>query len=781
MFAALTATVRHVRAQDVGTPPAASQTEENMSGGNDSDSAQADQGAATLPEVTVEQEQAPAQDEQQTSAEPQPQQQDLQPAASQSNAAAQDYSGAPAGGGASVSEFEQPIEPSTLRAEMFDGVDDKSSTSLEMPELEVLEHPGNTIGQKLGTEPGVAQTGYTAGASRPVLRGLGGARVRMQEGGTGIFDASALSEDHAVASELLNVEGIRVERGPGTLRYSNRSVGGMVVIDNGQIPDAIPENGVEGSVKGSYSSVDEGWDGAFSTTAGSGGVVVHGEAARRRADDYDTPEGRLENSFVERDSAAIGASLIGLDGFAGIAISAFESTYGIAGEDARIELENYKLSSKGEWRVNSKNVSAIRYWFGASDYEHVEIGSHGHGEEEHDDHDDHDHEDEHADEDEEEIGSQFTNRAYEGRLEIESATRATRWGFARAFAGLQIQHQRERGQSYEGDSLLEPATTESAAGYVFHQLAVSDRLRFDSAVRLEHVSVDGVGREFGVPGVLATALSPAARDRSFMPVSASISAVQTWAEDAQTWLTVSYTERAPTAAELYSNGVHEATETFEIGDPNLEKERGVSIEAGLAQTSGAFRYSASLYYNHYDSFVFKQLTGITCGETFDSCGSEDELDLTMINQQEANFYGFEGQFELDVARIFYGMWGIDGRYDFVHAKLGDGEYVPRLPPHRLGGGIYYRDANWYSRVGILHAFAQNRIGENETRTDDYTLLSAELSRSWETRDLSNATRYTVGIRGDNLLDQEVRNHVSFRKDEVLEPGASVRLFGSVNF
>jgi iron complex outermembrane receptor protein len=114
------------------------------------------------------------------------------------------------------------------------------------------------------------------------------------------------------------------------------------------------------------------------------------------------------------------------------------------------------------------------------------------------------------------------------------------------------------------------------------------------------------------------------------------------------------------------------------------------------------------------------------------------------------------------------MWGIDARYDFVHATFDDaaGGNVPRVAPHRAGAGVYYRGPSWFARLGFLHAFDQDRIGENETTTKGYTLLNADLAYTFKAgRPGGVAPEMTIGLRAENLLDDDVRNHVSFKKDE----------------
>ena len=231
-------------------------------------------------------------------------------------------------------------------------------------------------------------------------------------------------------------------------------------------------------------------------------------------------------------------------------------------------------------------------------------------------------------------------------------------------------------------------------------------------------------------------------------------------------------------AELFSKGVHEATGTFEIGDPNLVKEKARTVEIGLKRSEGAFRFDTSAYYTVFDGFIFKELTGERATTSSrHAAGDGSELKQVLFKQRDATFYGVELAGEYDVARVWRGMWGISAQYDFVRAEFSDGENVPRIPPHRLGGGVYYRDMNWAAGVNLLHAFNQDEIGFGETPTAGYTLLGATVS--YTVPATASRPEVTVGLKGDNLLNDDVRNAVSFKKDEVLEPGASVRLFGSV--
>jgi iron complex outermembrane receptor protein len=646
---------------------------------------------------------------------------------------------------------------------------------------EFLADGGATLSDTLQQKPGISGTTFAPGANRPIIRGLDSYRIRTQENGIGTHDVAAISEDHAVPVDPMAVGHVEVVRGPATLRYGSQAIGGVVAVENERIPTFIPPNGLAGVVSGGLSSVDDGADAGFSVTGGSGGVAVHADAFRRDADDYDSPLGVVRNTFVESEGGSVGASLVGPDGFIGVAYTRFESLYGIPGEEAeegvdpRIDLVQDKVLARGEWRVGANGIDAVRFWFGASDYAHSELAKHEHHE---DDDDDHDEEEE---EEGFEVGSRFTNREQEARIEVQHSPVATFVGEASGAVGVQIDNRKTRGQSFEGDSLLEPAHTTSVAGFWFEELALAQDLRFQAAGRIEHTSVDGTGWS-DVSDPLAPVVFSG--ERTFVPVSGSVGLLYDLPFAAVARITGQYVERAPDAAELFSKGMHEATGTFEIGNPFLEKEKAATIEAGLKKATGPLRVDASAYYTRYRGFIFRQLTGVECGTFLSECGApagEETFDQAFFEQRDARFHGAELAAQLDIARVWNGVWGIDAQYDFVRAKFTNGENVPRIPPHRLGGGVYYHDVNWLARAGLLHAFEQDKFGINEIATPGYTLVSAELSYTVDMEETNGVVpQMTIGVRGENLADDEVLNHASFKRAEgVLLPGASVRLFGSV--
>jgi iron complex outermembrane receptor protein len=652
-------------------------------------------------------------------------------------------------------------------------VADTFNSMIVMKENEIERTGGGTLGALLFDKPGISATTFApAGASRPVIRGLDSFRIRTQENGIGTHDVADLGEDHGVPIDPLAAQQVEVLRGPSTLRWGSQAIGGVVSVSNNRIPDHVPVNGFSMETKGAVSSADRGYEastlfdmGALDA-AGYGGAI-HADIYKRYGGDYAIPHGRQANSGVNSQGESLGGSAIGPQGFFGFNVSHFASVYHIPGEDGasnntRIDMDQLKFTSKGEYRPDAAGVEAVRYWFGASKYKHNEIN------------------------DDDGIAATFRNTEQEARVETQLTPRKTPFGALTTAFGLQFGHQ-AIGTSGEAGGLLAPAETTSAAAFVFNELQFTDTLKGLLAGRIEYAAVNGT------PGIFPADLLPPPdvvdgdkTKRNFAPKSVSLGLRKELPDNLVASLTGSYVERAPRTPELFSKGAHDAPGTFEIGNPDLKIEKAKTVEFSLRRPNGRFRFDGSVYYTRFDNFIYKRLTGVECNEDFASCGNpapgEEIFQQVVYSQANATFYGGEFAAQYDVAQLGRGTWGVDAQYDYVHAKFDDGTYVPRIPPQRVGGGVYWSDPNWFARIGLLHAFGHNDIAPHETPTGGYNLLKAEIN--WKRKIVTYGgvpVVLTVGIVGDNLLNDSVRNSVSFRKDDVELPGRNVRAYASLKF
>lgn len=696
-------------------------------------------------------------------------------------------------------------------------VTDQFATVTVVPNEEIRRNGGATLGDLLFSKPGITGSSFAPGASsRPIIRGLDGNRVGIVENGIGSNGASDLGEDHFVPIDPLSTNQVEVIRGPATLRYGSTAIGGVVSATNNRIPDALPSCAaqpfqtyglptkaplanvgspgcVTAETRTAVTSVDRGVDGAVLLDAGGGNFAVHADAFGRNSGDYSVPSypyltdptlpfnGRQPNSASQAYGGSVGGSYIFDGGFIGAAITQHNALYHIPGIDGaehltRIDGEQTKFTTKGEYRPDAAAIDAIRFWAGATDYKHNEIGLA-----------------DPADLTTLGVRQTFTNKEQEGRVEVQFAPFNVRFAALTTAVGVQASHQNLTAPSPDDpgspvNGLFDPNKNTKVAGYIFNEFRFSDVTRAQIAGRIENASLSGTAPAF-VPDVFDLTVDPAAIgpatavNRNFTPISGSIGLLQNLPWDLVASITGQYVERAPKPAELFSRGGHDATATFDIGNPNLGIETAKSIEAGLRRATGPLRFELTGYYTKFNGFIYRRLTGNTCEDGVCQPGPGLELNQAIYSQRDATFRGGEFQFQYDVMPVWNGIWGIEGQYDIVRATFDDGTNVPRIPPQRLGGGVFYRDANWFARLNLLHAFAQNDVAPiAETPTPGYNLLKAEIS--YKTKlDPSRfgAREMYVGLVGNNLLNENIRNSVSFTKDQVLMPGIGVRAFANLKF
>jgi len=624
-----------------------------------------------------------------------------------------------------------------------------------------------TLGDALFDRPGISGTTYAPGAaSRPIIRGLDNARVRIQENGIVNGGVSDLGEDHAVPVNPLVSDRIEVIRGPATLRYGSGAIGGVVSADNNRVPTFIPANGVQGQATTGVSSVDNGRLGAATVDAGGDGIAVHADGFKTGADSYAIPGGIQRNSYNESQGGAVGISAIGDRGFVGLSFSHYDAVYAIPGgvaeqDRTRLTPNQDRVLSRGEYRPLDGPFEVIRYWAGYSVYRHDEVGFGADGIEG--------------------VQAIFKNREAEGRLELQHVPVFTELGTLTGALGFQSDRRRINTQL---ESFLPKTESRANAVYLFEELELRPGTRLQAAGRYEVDRLSSTAAQFPDDYVPVDGQDPVqyARTRRFAPKSASFGALQDLPYGFVASLTGSYVERGPTGYELFSQGPHDATATFEIGNPDLKKERARTVEASIRRAEGPLRLDATGYYTRYTGFIYRNYTGLTCDDGFASCGTGTDNRQIVYQQQNATFYGAEIIGQVDLVPVGNGFAGIEAQFDFVRAQFDDGTNVPRIPPYRVGGGVYLRADGWFARVNLLHAFSHEATARFETSTPGYDDLRAELSYTKAVDPaVYGASAITLGVQGRNLLDADIRNSTSFKKDEILLPGRNVRLFLTARF
>ena len=621
------------------------------------------------------------------------------------------------------------------------------TTVLEGDDL-TLQQQGS-LGETLNKQPGVSSSYFGPGASRPIIRGLDGDRIRVLRTGVGALDASSLSYDHAVPLDPVTVERIEIVRGPAALLYGGNAIGGVVNTFDNRIPTEAIE-GIQGAGELRYGGADTTRSSAGKLEAGDGRFALHldansrtfsdlkipGEARSRHApesEDGDGKKGRLGNSNGRQDGGALGGSYTWDDGYAGLSYSTYDANYGSPAEqDVRIRMKQDHYAFASELRNLQGPFTSLKFDAGYTDYEHREIEGG-------------------------EIGTVFKNKGYEARVEA----RHVPFGALNGVVGAQINRNEF---SALGEEAFVPQTdTNSGALFILEELQATERLSLSLGGRLEHTVVDpdAKGNE---------RFNAADRSNRFTTGSLSSGAVFTLTPIWSVAATLGYTERAPTFYELYANGAHVATGTYEVGNANLSKEKAMSSDLALRFDNGTHKGSVGVFYSHFSNYIGLLGTGRTLNDEGEP--DADGIPEYTYSGVRARFTGFEAKDLWQLGESAYGKFALELSGDYTRAtNLDTGEPLPRIAPLRLSSGLLWERDRWQARIDVEHASNQGRVPENETGTDGYTTLGASAGYHFDL----GSSQWLAFVKGDNLTNQTVRYASSILRDIAPAPGRGIEV------
>ena len=618
----------------------------------------------------------------------------------------------------------------------------------------------STLGETVANQPGISSSHFGAGASRPVIRGMDGPRVKILSDGAEIQDASTISPDHAVGFEPVLAERIEVLRGPSALAYGGGAVGGVVNILDRKIPTAMPDKAVEGSAELRANSAAREKTGAVEVTGGAGNVAIHVEGVKRNADAYRVGKGWSEGrevggSFKDSESGTVGLSWIGERGYLGAAYTKERTEYGIPGHNHEfgschphgdhlhcgghddhedhdhdhdhdhehehgaedvpvVKLDSDRWDVRGEYRNPLAGFTKARLRASFTDYRHDEL-------------------------EDGVIATSFFNKAHDARVELEHVP----VGGWRGVVGLQTTR---RDFSTEGEEAYVPPTvTTKHALFATEEYKIGD-WRFEAGLRHERQKVD--------------VDSLTQRDSKSNGTSIAAGAVWKLAPEYSLRASVARSHRLPSAEELYAGGVHLATATYEIGNQDLTKETSNNLDLTLRKFAGNTTFSLSAYRNRVNNYIY--------AHTLDS---HEGFQLVEYAQRDAVFTGLEGEVRHKFSPNFDAtLFGDLVRARFDDAVDNEGKRnIPRIPAHRIGVRLNADWQAWHGMVELSRVGTQDRVADFESPTGGYTMLNL-------------GTHYTTRIGGvpaqlyariNNLTDELAFSHTSFIKAAAPLPGRNL--------
>lgn len=674
---------------------------------------------------------------------------------------------------------------------------DTKSTVLKDRALHIQQ--GDTLGQTLEKELGVSNASFGPGVGVPVIRGLTGSRIRTLQNGIGSHDAASLSPDHAVVIDPLFAEQIRILRGPETIRYGGNAIGGVIDVIDNRIPDRAPKNQIDGAVDNRYDTNGDGTNSAIKLNLGKNSLALSLGGLFRQRNDIRIPGKAIDETFVQQQfdssefqnatgkipntdskvtSGFVGISWLGTHAMAGMSISHTTNRYGIpsgnhgsddhAGEldpvlpqpngssisgqhllpNIRLNMQQTRYDFKTEWYEPIRGIERISFRYGLVDYQHREI----------------------------EGGLPFThfkNKVGEGRFEIDhkllqqfTGTLGVQW-INRNFAAL-------------GVETFVPQTKQQSLGfYTTHKYAWNDWI-LSAGVRGELSSVDPKATQQKLSG---DALPPVAlpNDIHYQAVSASTAAQWSPFKDLSVLLSLNRGKRSPDIQELLALGPHLATRSFDIGNIQLSNETVNMIDLSLNWQTRYFSSRMNGYYNHIDNFIYQRNTGLVyeldSESVHQSCVGESEcITVLAYDQRNAVFSGYEAEIKTSLYRAPQGDLSMTIFSDYVRGRFtqGNRDDVPRMPPLRYGFELGFSNNVWNAALRYTRGEAQKHSGENEIRTNSFHLLTASLDYQLK---MGRWGDLWVFAKASNLLNDEIRNSVSFLRNFAPEPGRSF-IFGA---
>jgi len=618
------------------------------------------------------------------------------------------------------------------------------------------------IGDVLAKLPGVSSTGFSPGASRPVLRGFAGKRVRVLVDGIGALDASNVSADHAVSIDPLNAERVEVLRGPAVMLYGSQAIGGVVNIIDKRIPLRPLKEAVHfDALLGADSAADLRQGGASADVRIDEGIVFHIDGSYSETGDLAVPgfvlaptlradllaqagaaptpaiadqirtianqRGTLANSAVQTHSINAGFSLFRGGSDMGAAIGMYDTKYGVAtrpegaeAETVTIDLHQERADFRGKLALGAGFFSSLHTRFGYSDYTHSEL-------------------------EDGQIGTTFNVKGFEGRAVLEQAGRE---GWKGSIGG---QFYFRDFEAIGDEAYIAPNLTGQFALFAVQEIMFGP-VQLEMAGRYEHSNIESRAANF---------------DRSFDSFSGAVSLAHQSNGGLRFGITGSRAQRAPSAEELLAHGAHIATQVFEVGDHNLTSETVWGIEGFLRGQSGPVTIDVAVYHSWFSDYIYLDATGV----------QEDGLPVFQYVQGDVTYSGIEGELSFLLGKVGPLEILADLRGDYTRASLADGTPLPRIPPISLLGALEAQADHIDLRAEVQWSGSQNRIAAHDTATDGFIMVNA--SAAW--KPLRDNQNLTLLFQADNIFNAEGRRAASFTKDFVPLAGRNLKVSARVSF
>ena len=600
-----------------------------------------------------------------------------------------------------------------------------------------------TLGATLANELGVSATGYGAGASRPVMRGLEGARVQILQNGLSVGDVSSISADHAVANPIQNAHQIEILRGASALVYGSGSSGGLVNVVNDRIVTSMPDM-VSGAINTNYETVNQGKTANIEVDAPAGPLALHFDSAVSNSNNYQIPgyaeqggpnanwsinpnqpvnvpySGKLPFSYSNQNSLGLGATYIRTDGYTGVSLERMNHNYGIPTyEGGFIQQSQNRYDFSHQTNDPFDGFSSIKVSAANTNYQHTEFTNAG------------------------VAATQWNNTATEARVEMMHKE----FLGSKGVIGAQVNGATLNAIDLSSNNYaIVPQTKSNSSALFWVEEGRYGPVKTSLGARYSYAGQNpNLATQFPSPssqGVPSSYGPPTLQNRQFNLMSYSAGGMLDVARGYGLGLSYTVSQRAPTPQELYSYGPHDSTATFDIGNANLATETSHNVELSFQKTLGLFRSKASLYRNQFSNYIYGFYTG--------AYSTVNNFSVVQASQASANIKGAEGELTYN-----WNQNGVGGRVfgDISQGSFNAGGNLPLQPAPRLGSELAYQRDGWLTSATYIYSYQQNRLATWEVGpTPSYNLVNANLSYTERVGKIN----WTGYVMLKNLLNEEIR-------------------------
>jgi iron complex outermembrane recepter protein len=600
---------------------------------------------------------------------------------------------------------------------------------------ELQQNLGLTLAATLKNETGLSMRSMGPAPSRPVIRGLSGDRVFISEDGIKTSDLSSTSPDHSVTVEPFTVERIEVLRGPKILLRSPNAFGGVVNIIRKEIPENLPLS-ITGNAGVYGETVNKGYLGSVVLNYPLDPFNFRGEISKRNASDINTPAGKLINTQISTLNYSLGLSFINNFGFGGISYREFNTDYGIPGgfvgaHPGGVDIKILKRHFRGKTEflfdrgiLEKAELNLQRTYYHHREFENENI-----------------------------IGAEFEVVDYSGSFDLHHKKLNI---FDEGIAGTSFGY---RDFNIGGFVFTSPSKSFNFSGYIFEEIIKEKfNLQFSARINFDDVTPEREKVDSRIGHI---------RKRTYNTFSLSLSAIYEVINKFNIGFNVSRSSRVPTIEELYSEGPHLAAYSYEIGNPDLEAERGIGLEAFIYYNKPGMFFMLTGFRNDFSYYIIPRNSGMINFQTL--------LPIYIITGVPALMYGVESQLEL---KLFKNL-SFSSSLSYTNGEITGSTKspLPSIPPLKFIAELKYNFQNIIFGANTVIAAKQDKVDEFEDPTEGYNIYNAFFQYLFYTKNVAQ----NISLSFENIFNTEYRNHLSRIKSISPEAGRNLRLTYRVYF